>query len=58
MSLLKYVIRRVLALIPILIGVLFLSFTLSRAMPGNPYLIRMGEHVSNSQMKVYLKEVE
>ena len=58
MSMLKYVIRRVLALVPILFGVLFLSFALSRAMPGNPYLIKMGEHITNSQLEVYFKEVE
>lgn len=58
MSLLKYVVRRLLALIPILFGVLFLSFALSRAMPGNPYLIELGEHVTDSQIAIYLKEVE
>ena len=58
MSMLKYTIRRLLALVPILFGVLFLSFSLSRAMPGNPYLIKMGEHITNSQWEIYLKEVE
>ncbi|MHA1744803.1 MAG: hypothetical protein ACTSWW_02320 [Promethearchaeota archaeon] len=58
MSLLKYVVRRLLSLIPILFGVLFLSFALSRAMPGNPYMIKMGEHVTDSQMAVYLQNLE
>ncbi len=58
MSLLKYVVRRLLSLVPILFGVLFLSFALSRAMPGNPYLIKLGEHITDSQYEVYLREVE
>ena len=58
MSLLKFVVRRLLSLVPILFGVLFLSFALSRAMPGNPYLIKLGEHITDSQYEVYLREVE
>ncbi|MFW9939865.1 MAG: ABC transporter permease [Candidatus Thorarchaeota archaeon] len=36
MSMLKYIFRRILQLIPILFGVLIITFFLSRAMPGNP----------------------
>jgi peptide/nickel transport system permease protein len=43
MSLLKYTIRRLFSLIPILFGVLFLSFVLTRQMEGNPYLWSIGE---------------
>jgi len=38
MSLLKYTIRRLLITIPIIFGVIFLTFMLSRLMPGNPFL--------------------
>jgi len=38
MSLLKYTIRRLLMTIPIIFGVIFLTFMLSRLMPGNPFL--------------------
>lgn len=38
MSLIKFIIKRVFALIPILIGALFLSFWLSTELPGNPFL--------------------
>ena len=38
MSLLKYTIRRLLMTIPIIFGVIFLTFILSRMMPGNPFL--------------------
>lgn len=59
MSLLKYTVRRLLALVPILLGVLFLSFVLSRAMPGNPYLIQFGEagFKSDAQKAIYEAEV-
>lgn len=38
MSLLKYTVRRLLMVIPILFGVIFLTFILARLMPGNPFL--------------------
>lgn len=38
MSMLKYLIRRLLAMIPVLFGVLTLTFILSRLMPGDPVL--------------------
>ncbi|MHA1619680.1 MAG: hypothetical protein ACTSVZ_10405 [Promethearchaeota archaeon] len=37
MSLMKYTIRRLLALFPMIFGILFLNFILYRFMPGNPY---------------------
>ncbi len=36
MSMLKYILRRLLQLVPILFGVLLITFFLSRAMPGDP----------------------
>ncbi|MHA1583827.1 MAG: ABC transporter permease [Promethearchaeota archaeon] len=53
MSLLLYTFRRLLALIPILFGVLLLTFILARAMPGNPYLFKLGEHMTGSQKAWY-----
>ncbi|MFX1390502.1 MAG: ABC transporter permease [Promethearchaeota archaeon] len=38
MSLLKYLIRRLIALIPVIFGVMTLTFILSRLMPGDPVL--------------------
>ena len=43
MSLIKYIIRRMLALVPVLFGVLTLTFILSRAMPGDPVLAYLPE---------------
>lgn len=38
MTLLRYCIKRIFSLIPITFGVLFLSFILTRQLPGNPYM--------------------
>lgn len=47
MSLLKYTVRRLLMTIPIIFGVIFLTFILSRFMPGNPFL-KPGEFVKGN----------
>lgn len=39
----KYVIRRVLALIPVLLGISVLVFSLVRLIPGDPILVMLGE---------------
>jgi len=38
MSMIKYIIRRLIAMIPVIFGVLTLTFILSRLMPGDPVL--------------------
>lgn len=38
MSLVKFIVKRLFALVPILLGALFLSFWLTTEMPGNPFL--------------------
>lgn len=38
MSLIKYIIKRIIAIIPVLAGVLIITFFLSRMMPGDPVL--------------------
>jgi ABC-type dipeptide/oligopeptide/nickel transport system permease component len=47
MSLIKFIIRRIIVMIPVLLGVLTLTFVLSRMMPGDPIsamLGALGEH--------------
>jgi len=47
MSLIKYIIRRIIVMIPVLFGVLTLTFILSRLMPGDPIAARLaasGQH--------------
>lgn len=41
MSLLKYIIRRLMVMIPVLFGVLTITFILSRMMPGDPITARL-----------------
>ncbi len=41
MSLLKYIIRRIIVMIPVLFGVLTITFILSRMMPGDPISARL-----------------
>lgn len=41
MSMLKYILRRLLAAVPVLFGVLTITFVLSRMMPGDPVLATM-----------------
>ena len=43
MSMLKYIFRRILALIPVLFGVMTLTFILSRLLPGDPVLAYLPE---------------
>ena len=58
MSLLRYTIRRILATIPIIFGVMFLTFVMTRIMPGNPFLIILGEQASESKIAWYNAAVE
>ena len=41
MSLIKYIIRRIIVMIPVLFGVLTITFILSRMMPGDPITARL-----------------
>ncbi|MFX1364353.1 MAG: ABC transporter permease [Promethearchaeota archaeon] len=49
MSILKYVFRRFLTLIPVLFGVLLVTFILSRQMPGDPILAHMPQQYTMAQ---------
>jgi peptide/nickel transport system permease protein len=40
---LKYIIRRLIAMIPVILGVMTLTFILSRMMPGDPVLAYLPE---------------
>ncbi len=49
MSMLKYIARRLLQLIPVLLGAITLSFILSRALPGDPVLAHL-PHMFTQEM--------
>lgn len=53
-ALVIYMVRRILAAIPVMIGVTFISFTVLTAAPGDPVRIVMGQHYNEeiaSQLK-------
>ncbi|TFF97071.1 MAG: ABC transporter permease [Promethearchaeota archaeon] len=49
MSMIKYIFRRILAAIPVLFGILTLTFILSRFMPGDPVLATLPERFNTEQ---------
>jgi peptide/nickel transport system permease protein len=56
MSLVKYIIRRLIVMIPVLFGVLTLTFILSRLMPGDPIAARLAAAgIHNPSEEVYHK---
>jgi ABC-type dipeptide/oligopeptide/nickel transport system permease component len=56
MSLIKYIVRRLVVMVPVLIGVLTLTFILSRLMPGDPVSARLAAAgVRNAPQSVYLQ---
>ncbi len=50
MALLYYIVRRVLQLIPILIGVSMVTFVMARMLPGNPAILAAGPLASPAQI--------
>lgn len=58
MSLIKYIVRRLLLTIPIMFGVLALTFALTRFMPGNPFLYRGLDRVNPATIAIYERLTE
>lgn len=59
MSLVKYIIRRIIVMIPVLFGVLTITFILSRLMPGDPITARLaaaGLHSPSEELVEQLKQ--
>lgn len=56
MRLARYVIRRLLFLIPVLLGALFLTFMLTRMVPGNPIERVAGPYASNEAVEQMKQE--
>jgi len=60
MSMLKYTVRRILAMIPVIFGVLTLTFILSRMMPEDPViqlLAAQGQHQASDEKIDHLRHV-
>lgn len=49
MSMLKYILKRLLVMIPVLFGVLLITFVLSRMMPGDPVLANLPQVFTDAQ---------
>jgi peptide/nickel transport system permease protein len=51
----KYIVRRFLTLLPVLFGVLTLTFILSRLMPGDPVLAFLGDRFTREQYEYQMR---
>ncbi len=51
---LSFLVRRLLLLIPVLLGILIITFSLARLIPGDPCTIALGEHATPAACKAYL----
>lgn len=57
MSMIKFIIRRLLALLPVLFGVITLTFILSRLMPGDPVLAHLPHHFTEEMYLDMLRQL-
>ena len=53
---LKYIIRRVLASLPVLFGVLVVTFTLARLIPGDPCKAILGEKATVEVCEKFMRD--
>src|ERR1044071_1377942 len=52
----QYILRRVLASIPVLIGVLLVTFALARMIPGGPCVAMLGEKATPEKCAIFNRE--
>ncbi len=57
MALQVYIIRRILLLIPVLLGITVLTFTVSHLIPGDPAALSLGPHAHADQIQAYRHEL-
>lgn len=57
MSMIKYVIRRLLQLLPVLFGIITLTFILSRLMPGDPVTAHLGRSFTAAEYQAKMREL-
>lgn len=53
----RYVVKRILYLIPIIIGVIFIVFTLLYFAPGDPAYMALGDHATEEDYEHYREEI-
>ena len=52
---LSFIIRRVLLLFPVLIGILVVTFTITRMIPGDPCDVMLGEKATKAKCTLFKK---
>ncbi len=52
---LQYILRRLLMLIPVMIGILVVTFTITRLVPGNPCYVMLGERATPEKCQLFLE---
>jgi len=57
MSMIKFIIRRLLSLLPVLFGVITLTFILSRLMPGDPILAHLPKNFTEEMYRDMLEQL-
>lgn len=57
MSMLKYILRRLLVMVPVLFGVLLITFVLSRMMPGDPVLANLPQVFTDAQYDAAMRRL-
>lgn len=56
MRIVFYIIRRIILMIPVLLGITFMTFALTRIIPGDPIELSLGPHASEDQIQSLRKE--
>lgn len=49
----QFLLRRLLLILPVLIGVLLVTFTITRLVPGDPCFVMLGEHATEESCKQF-----
>ncbi len=52
---LEFTARRLLMIIPVLLGILLVTFTITRLVPGNPCDVMLGEKATEEKCKIFLE---
>lgn len=54
---LRFLVRRLILLVPVLLGILIITFALARMIPGDPCTIALGEHATQAVCDKYLERM-
>ena len=54
----KYILKRVLLMIPVLLGVMFIVFAINHFMPGDPVISLLGNNYTQEQYDALQREIQ